>query len=278
MKNNKTKHFHNTNGSILKPVVTYSKLTLEVKTIFKDNKYKSGIYRWNNLITGARYIGSAVDLTRRLRDYFSDEFIKREIKKSNSLIYRALLKYGYDNFSLDILEYCDKMSTIRKEQYYIDFLKPQYNICLKAGSSLGRITRIETRLKLRNAWLNRLFYKSNDSTLREFIINSFDNKLNQSSLIITKLYNKFEKIKQKQVLESKVSFHTRMKILTSIKTSQTVLVIDRYDGTSYEYLSARRAAIALNASNSTIMNKLKGKTSKLYKGRYLIKGLGPKQF
>ena len=34
----------------------------------------------------------------------------------------------------------------------------------------------------------------------------------------------------------------------------------------------RNAALALNCSNSTIMNKLKEKNSKILKGRYLIKG------
>lgn len=38
-----------------------------------------------------------------------------------------------------------------------------------------------------------------------------------------------------------------------------------------EYFSARSAALALNASNSTVMNKLNGKNTKPYKGKYLIK-------
>jgi len=66
---------------IINPLVLYSKLTLEVKIIFKDNKGKSGIYRWNNLITRASYIGSAIDLTRRFRDYFSLVFLKKKLLK-----------------------------------------------------------------------------------------------------------------------------------------------------------------------------------------------------
>lgn len=50
--------------------------------------------------------------------------LKNKILKNNSLIYRALLKYGYYNFYLEILEYCDKINVIDKEQYYIDHLKP----------------------------------------------------------------------------------------------------------------------------------------------------------
>jgi len=37
----------------------------------------------------------------------------------SSAIYSALLKYGYSNFSLDILEYCEIDALIEREQYYI---------------------------------------------------------------------------------------------------------------------------------------------------------------
>jgi group I intron endonuclease len=185
------------------------------------------------------------------------------------------LKYGYSNFRLEILEYCDKLSAIEREQYYIDLLKPEYNICLRAGSSLGRITREETRLKLRNIWLNRLFYLSKDSTLREFIINSLQIKLNESIFKINKLQKELEKIKL--LKESKVTYATRMKILASTKTSQIVLITDTLNNITTKYLSARRAAEALGVSNSTVMNKLRGKNTKLYKKRYLIEGLNRTQ-
>jgi len=253
------------------PVLVYSNLVLDVKSIYINNKGKSGIYCLINLITGVSYVGSAVDLTRRLRYYFSPKFLEKEILKNNSIIYRALLKYGYSNFRLEILEYCDKKSLISREQYYIDILKPEYNICLKAGSSLGRVTREETRSKLRNAWLKRLFAKSKDSTLIEFLIKSIEDKLNKSRLKIIKLENEFRNIKL--LKDSKVSFTTRMKILASTKTSQTVFITDINKGVTTKYPSARRAAEAINVSNSTIMNKLKGKNTKSYKNIYIIKGV-----
>lgn len=49
----------------------------------------------------------------------------------------ALLKYGYSNFQLEILEYSTNNETIIKEQYYLDLLNPEYNILKTAGSSLG---------------------------------------------------------------------------------------------------------------------------------------------
>jgi group I intron endonuclease len=53
------------------------------------------------------------------------------------VINKAILKYGYSNFKLEILEYCDKSVCIEKEQYYIDLLKPEYNTLKTAGSTLG---------------------------------------------------------------------------------------------------------------------------------------------
>ena len=51
-------------------------------------------------------------------------------------IFNVLLKYGYKSFTLDILEYCELNIFIK--QYYLDLLKPEYNILKIAGSSLGR--------------------------------------------------------------------------------------------------------------------------------------------
>jgi group I intron endonuclease len=60
------------------------------------------------------------------------------LKNRESLIIsRALIKYGYSSFSLEILEYCDIADLTKKEQYYLDKLNPGYNIFKIAASSLG---------------------------------------------------------------------------------------------------------------------------------------------
>lgn len=105
--------------------------------ILRDNKNKSGIYRWVNKVNGKSYIGSSVNLSRRFRGYYSIRFLEKEIKKNKSAVYRSLIKHGYSNFSVEILEYCDPKNLIKREQYYLDKLKPEYNILRIAGSSLG---------------------------------------------------------------------------------------------------------------------------------------------
>jgi group I intron endonuclease len=62
-------------------------------------------------------------------------------------IYRALLKYGYSNFKFEILEYCTPEDTIKREQYYLNLLEPEYNILKVAGSLMG--SDIQKRPKLK---------------------------------------------------------------------------------------------------------------------------------
>ena len=85
-----------------KPLIIYENSLLNKKNIYKDNKDKSGIYRWINKITNESYIGSSHNFTRRFQVFFSEEYLKNWGYKYNSLIYRTLLKYGYRNFNIEI--------------------------------------------------------------------------------------------------------------------------------------------------------------------------------
>lgn len=46
------------------------------------------------------------------------------------IINKALLKYGYSEFKLEILEYCTPKDLAKREQYYMDlfFFCPEYNV------------------------------------------------------------------------------------------------------------------------------------------------------
>jgi group I intron endonuclease len=59
-----------------------------------------------------------------------------------------LLKNGYSNFSLEILEYCEPSEAVVREQYYLDLLHPQYNILKFSGSLRGFKHSEETKAKL----------------------------------------------------------------------------------------------------------------------------------
>ena len=83
----------------------------------KNSKNKSGIYMWTNKLNGKKYIGSSVHLKRRFTEYFN---IKRLIREKSMPINVALLKYGFKNFSLRILEYCEVGNLVIREKYYFN--------------------------------------------------------------------------------------------------------------------------------------------------------------
>lgn len=68
-------------------------------------------------------------------NYCSYDYLKSHNKSSN--IYRALLKFGLQNFSLSILELCDEKDLGHREQHFINLIKPQYNIRKTVAKSLS---------------------------------------------------------------------------------------------------------------------------------------------
>lgn len=120
----------------VEPIKIYNHSLSNKFNALDGNIGKSGIYRWLRNTNNKSYVGSSKDLYRRLREYYSEDFLKRKVI-TGSLIYKALLDEGYASFTLEILEYCDKDVLIEREQYYIDLIKPKYNIQSIAGIVLS---------------------------------------------------------------------------------------------------------------------------------------------
>ena len=60
------------NNSIdIKPVVKYDNACEDKSKILKENKNKSGVYRWINKLNGKTYVGSSTNLRVRLYKYYS---------------------------------------------------------------------------------------------------------------------------------------------------------------------------------------------------------------
>lgn len=101
--------------------------------VLKENRNQSGVYRWVNNLNGKTYVGSGVNLAKRLVTYYNEN----ELNRNPRPIKDALLKYGHKNFTLEILEYCPKTKLLEREQFYLDLLVPDYNILKYAYSLLG---------------------------------------------------------------------------------------------------------------------------------------------
>lgn len=86
---------------------------------------------WTNKLNGKKYVGSSVDLRRRLSEYYK---ISRLLNEKSMPIHVALLKYGYQNFTLTILEICDRDSLMSREKHFFEVYSPEYNILKFPGS------------------------------------------------------------------------------------------------------------------------------------------------
>jgi len=97
------------------PIQIYFNAEADKAQILKDNKNKSGIYMWKNLVNDKQYIGSSDNLRRRFKEYFNENCL---LKNKNMTICCALLKHGHSNFSLIILEYCEVAELLTKEKHF----------------------------------------------------------------------------------------------------------------------------------------------------------------
>jgi group I intron endonuclease len=134
--------------SVFVPIMIYSNENLDKSTILSDNKDKAVIYMWTYKESGKRYVGSAINFSKRLNNYFKKGYL--ECNKT-MYIYNALLVHGYSAFTLTILEYIDitnlskedaKNLILEREQFYLNVIFSEdelntYNILKVAGSTLG---------------------------------------------------------------------------------------------------------------------------------------------
>jgi group I intron endonuclease len=257
------------------PAALYTDVIGQKETILNENKGKSGVYCWTNLIIGKQYIGSSVRLKSRFNHYFNEKFLTRNANQS--IIYRALLKtHGYSNFSLTNLEYpsgpsrdlsespavkargdCDKDAVTSREQYYMDKLKPAYNIALIAGSRLGlnqspeakklisvaltgRVLSEETKAKIVNTWSSLELSEAHKAHLIEL------QKTSQSPERIA------------QAIKNLAEYHAEHSKVVKATTIET--------GHSVTYPSIRQTARAFNTTCTTIgkyINK-----QQIYLGKY----------
>lgn len=111
---------------------------------------EAGVYLISNNVNGKCYVGSTIHLDQRRREHFSKLANNKHI---NAHLQNAYNKYGREAFDFEILETIDiddniKDKLLKREQFWIDNLKPEYNILLVAGSNLGYRHTEETKKKI----------------------------------------------------------------------------------------------------------------------------------
>jgi group I intron endonuclease len=104
-----------------------------------------GIYKIQNVITKDFYIGSSMNVYKRM---YQHQTLLRNNKHHSPHLQHAWNKYGIDNFEYIVLEYVNvnnQEDLFEIEQRYLNELCPKYNASKDARSSLS--TKYTTRSK-----------------------------------------------------------------------------------------------------------------------------------
>lgn len=109
---------------------------------------KSGIYRIKSKTSNHFYIGSSFNMKERWNRHRRD---LRAGKHHSIILQRAWDKYNEEDFVFEIIEYCEIDKLLEREQFFLDSELPIYNICVTAGSQLGRKSTEEAKQKQRQA-------------------------------------------------------------------------------------------------------------------------------
>ena len=106
----------------------------------------SGVYQIANTVNNRIYIGSAINVKKRIYEHFRRLAAGNH---ENPRLQNAFHKYGRQAFEWNILVMVAEHSAlVPTEQIYIDKLKPFYNICHTAGSRLGVLHSEKTKQRL----------------------------------------------------------------------------------------------------------------------------------
>src|SRR5579871_1895322 len=101
-----------TNNNSFIPVIVYNNVDTDKLKILSDNKGKAGIYLWTHIESGKKYVGSAVDISKRLKNYYNINYLENN---KSMYIYKSLLHHGYSAFSLTILEYIEIINSSKED-------------------------------------------------------------------------------------------------------------------------------------------------------------------
>jgi group I intron endonuclease len=172
-----------------------------------------------------------------------------------------LLKYGHSTFSFEILEYCESENVIKREQHYIDLLKPEYNICKIAGSMLGFRHTEESKAKTAASQLGKKLSEEHKANISEGMKGRV---LSRSVKIVCsdETRAKMSKTRQNFSDEKRLNLAEKLalaarRINNSGTSSSIVEVTNKETGEIVSYISVRAAARALGISHSTILKYIK---------------------
>jgi group I intron endonuclease len=217
------------------------------KILKKELKSKSGIYGFFCKTNNKLYLGSSINLSSRFNNHINGV-------QSNILLQRAINKYNLQDFVFIVFEYCESDKLVSREQFYLDFLKPEYNILLVAGSLLGYRHTEEALAKISETSKGKLHSLETKSLMSEVHKGKQFSLEHRTKISVAKKDKKF-------------SLEHRTKI-SAAKGIGIIFVYDSQGLLKNTFSSARNAAEFFNCSHPTISRY--SISGKLFKKQWIL--------
>lgn len=161
---------------------------MQLIEITQENKNNSGIYCITNTIDDRIYIGSCKNFKSRIKEHIN--CLKRN-KHNNIYLQNFVNKYGIESLKFHIIEFSEIINLVNIEQYYIDTLNPQFNICKKAYQPPVKYSLTEEQIKQ----IAELYNEGNSGCrIAEIIFNDRNQRVKINKIIKGESYPEYKNL------------------------------------------------------------------------------------
>lgn len=210
----------------------------------------SGIYKIVNEKTGQFYIGSAVNLKKRIYNHY---IMLKNGNHSNIHLRRSAKKHGHDSFSISIIEECSITNLRKIEQKYLDEsvgTSKCYNIATDAFCPmLGRKASPETNKKRSDALRGKPLSEEHKQKISK---SNLGKKMSDSSRIKMSLSHIGKKLPEEQKRKIGLAQAGEHSSNAKLTTKQVIQIRQLY---AQGNISSRQLAKKYNVKDkATILN------------------------
>lgn len=207
------------------------------------------VYKLTNKETGDFYIGSTVDLTRRIKEHFNSG------KTTNKILRAAIDEYGRECFQVEIIEDCATENLRERETFYIKTLNPTYN----RNQDAVEITE-ETRARLSSV-MRKKWESMTDEERAKIIKNNLTYRAQAGHAVSEYTRKKIREARSRQVFSDESrkraaknikKFYAQHPAVNSYKNS-TPVILD--DGTMFYRLKDCAEFIGVRAEALTVAKR-----------------------
>jgi group I intron endonuclease len=218
----------------------------------------SGIYKITCTVTGKFYIGSTANLRKRLYEHFRT--LRHNIHSNPKLQY-AFNKYGEECFVAEALELVLTPFLLDREQYWLDKLKPAFNIAsYTQAAHRGLKHSPESIAKMSANRRGKPAYNRGQKPSPEAIEKNRQAHLGKPGPMVGKKHSPatIEKFKGNQnALGRELSFESRAQ-MSKKRMGNKVLIAIAPDGTEYIVHVIREFAREHNLKSSSLSRVARG--------------------